>query len=320
MTARVSVIIPSFNHAPFVAQSIQSVLDQSFQDFEIVITDDGSSDETVDVIRKFRDPRIDLEVSPVNRGAAAAENAAISRSRGEFIAILSSDDYFLPEKLAMQVWFLDEHPDVAAVFGLPRRVDERGNPLAGLGEFTLPMGPHHQSRQDWLRVFFFAGNCLCHPTVLIRRTAFDDCGLYDPRLASVPDFEMWVRLALRHQIHVLQRELTAFRLLDGGRNESALNPRRARRAQFEMFQVLKHFRKLSADEIRSIFAAEIARFEIDPSQSAGPLLAELASHGPTPSHQLFALDTLFEAAQSAEHFDYTRVHQMALNLNPFGFK
>ena len=154
MTARVSVIIPSFNHAPFVAQSIQSVLDQSFQDFEIVITDDGSSDETVDIIRQFRDSRIDLEVFPANRGAVVAENTAISRSSGEFIAILSSDDYFLPEKLAMQVWFLDEHPDVAAVFGLPRRVDERGNPLAGLAEFALPMGLHRQSREDWLRIFF----------------------------------------------------------------------------------------------------------------------------------------------------------------------
>jgi hypothetical protein len=155
---------------------------------------------------------------------------------------------------------------------------------------------------------------------MIRRTAFDECGLYDPRMASIPDFDMWVRLAMRHEIHVLQREVTAFRVLDRGRYASAPNSRAARRAQFEMFQVLKHFRQLSGDEIRSIFAAEIARFGVDANQEAGPLLAALASHVPTPSHQLFALDTLFEATPTTGQADFKRLHQMAQNLNPFGFK
>ena len=295
------------------------MLDQSFQDFEVIVIDDASTDNSAEVIRAFDDPRIEFEVAAVNRGATTTENVAISRSKGEFFAILSSDDFFLPEKLALQVAFLDKHPAVAAVFGLPRRIDERGKTLPGPGEFKLPLGHSHQLRHDWLRVFFFGGNCLCHPTVMMRRTAYDNCGPYDPRFASVPDFDMWVRLAMGHQLHVLPHEVTAFRILDGGRNVSAPSVRKSRRAQFETFQVLKHYRQLPVDEIRTIFATEIVRFRVNPDQDAGPLLADLAAHGPTPSHQLFALDTMFEAT-SQEGQAYKRLHKMALNLNPFGFK
>ena len=115
----VSVVVKSYNHAAFIGETIRSVLDQSVQDFEIVVTDDGSSDGTPDVVRGFADPRIHLEVFPRNRGISQAMNATIARARGTYVAILNSDDFALPGRLARQTAFLEAHSDVAAVFGLP---------------------------------------------------------------------------------------------------------------------------------------------------------------------------------------------------------
>src|ERR1043166_3249216 len=135
MPPRLSVVIKSYNHAPFVAQTIQSVLDQSFQDFEIVVTDDASTDGTADVIRTFADPRISLEVLPHNRGISAAMNETLARARGELIAILNSDDYALPGRLERQVAYLDMHPEIGAVFALARPVDDSGEPAADFSPF-----------------------------------------------------------------------------------------------------------------------------------------------------------------------------------------
>ena len=123
---RVSVIMASFNHADFVGKAVNSVLSQSFTDFEFVITDDGSSDATVDVIRGYSDPRIQLEVFSRNRGACHAMNCCIRRSKGKYISVINSDDWFFPGKLATQVQFLDRNRDIAAVFGKPLMVDEAG--------------------------------------------------------------------------------------------------------------------------------------------------------------------------------------------------
>jgi glycosyltransferase involved in cell wall biosynthesis len=88
MAPTVSVLVKSYNHAPYVRQTIESVLGQSFQDFEIVVTDDGSTDGTLDILNSFTDPRIRLEAFPCNRGISTAMNATIARSRGRYLAIL----------------------------------------------------------------------------------------------------------------------------------------------------------------------------------------------------------------------------------------
>jgi len=113
----VSVIIPSFNHEKFIQECIQSVLDQTFQDFEIVIIDG------------FSVPRIKLFKHEFNKGASAAANHCILNSSGKYIAMLSSDDAWYPNKLDVQVKFLDAHPDVSAVFGKVDWMDEKGNSL-----------------------------------------------------------------------------------------------------------------------------------------------------------------------------------------------
>ena len=321
MTPSVSVVIPSYNHAAYIGEAIASVLGQSHRALEIVITDDGSRDGTPDVIRRIDDPRINLEVFDRNRGAAVALNSAVRRSRGEYICMLASDDYFLPGKLEKQVRFLEDHPHVAAVFGLPRFVDQRGAPLAESfnGDvFLAPFTRNLRTRADWLRHFFYEGNCLCHPASMVRRSAYDRVGLFDPRLANLPDFDMWVRICMEHEISVMPEELTAMRILDGSRNMTA--PRRDSnlRALIECFHVLKHYRALPRAAISEAFAREIATAGLDAGGAIGALLAELALRGENPPHKLFALDTMFEGMP--ESGDHPRLIELAGAIDVFAIE
>lgn len=219
---KVSVVMSTYNHVGFVRRAIESVLHQSFQDFEFLITDDGSRDGTAEVIAQSDDPKIRLFPGGVNRGAAAAINELIERSSGDYVAVLNSDDFWPLDKLEYQVNVLDEHPEFGAMFGDAFFVDETEAPLAD------ELKPHrfdqpNRSPGMWLRQFFDCGNCLCHPTVLIRRQCYSELGTYDNRLRQLPDFDMWVRLVKRYSLFVSDRVLVYYRW-GSGDNVSAGTP------------------------------------------------------------------------------------------------
>lgn len=315
----VSVIIPSYNHAAFVGETIQSVLDQSRVDFEIVVTDDGSRDETVDVIRRFSDPRIHLEVFPENRGAAIAANACLKRARGQFVCMLSSDDYFLPGKLEKQVRYLEANPEVGAVFGLPRLIDERGADLPRgyreMGNFEAPFEEGLVSRAQWLHRFFVSGNCLCHPTAMVRRALIEEIGGFDPRLANLVDLDLWLRLCAVRDIHVMREELTAMRILDGNRNMSAVRRDSRLRGAIETYLILQRYRRLPRILLDEIFAAEIAAHPAWASLSAEMLLVEVASLTGHAYHALLAIDVMLEEATRTGN--YLRLYALTGSIDPF---
>jgi glycosyltransferase involved in cell wall biosynthesis len=277
-TPRVSVVIPSYNHAPFIGQAIDSVLAQSFDDFELIITDDGSTDGSADIIRGYTDPRINFEAFATNRGACEAVNRCIARATGEYVALLGSDDYFLPGKLARQVAILDAAPALAGVFGLVEFVDDEGaairahlNPIANL--FSAAPA----NRFAWLRRFFLEGNALCHSTAMIPKRIYDELGCYDVALRQLPDMEMWVRICARYPIEVVPEPLTAFRVLRGQRNISAATPAVIRRSAWEHSQVLRHYRAMDEATLERAFGANIpehaARRGLPMAMQLAPLAA-----------------------------------------------
>lgn len=287
----ISVVIASYNHAAFVQESLRSVLEQQHVDLEIVVTDDGSSDDTAERVRSLADPRIRLEAFASNRGACIALNHGISRARGEFIAILNSDDCFEPGKLALQLDFLRANPQVGAVFGWPSLMDERGQVFSDAQHKDFEV--FHVANRDrfaWLRHFFDHGNCLCHPTVLIRRTCYEALGLYDARLAQVPDLDMWVRLAMRFGIHVMPQPLTRFRIRDGLQNASAARPDVVVRDARERRHVLRRFLALTPAECALVFPEFAAS-----GQGVTRFLAERALRSDLPFFRDFALDALHES-------------------------
>jgi glycosyltransferase involved in cell wall biosynthesis len=316
----VSVILAAYNHAPFVGQTIESVLSQSFRDFEFIITDDGSSDETVEVICSYEDPRIQLAVFPENRGACEATNHCIDRSKGEYIAVINSDDWFLPDKLKIQVEVLDRQPWLAAVFSKVLFVDEAGSPTTGHNAgFPPEFVDNMPNRFAWLRFFFFTGNALCHPTAMIRSSVYNELGQYNAALRQLPDFDMWVRVCGRHEIRVLPEALTAYRLLDGLRNISAPVPTTIQRSIWEASRVLRRFLDLDEATVHRTFAGDIPSPLLACNAPVPLILAQLAASRPEPHLQLFAIETLEEAvATGVPGVGPADLHELTGRLDPMG--
>ena len=307
----VSVVVASYNHAHFVADCLRSALSQGIDPLEIIVTDDGSTDSTAEQIAALANPRIHLHRFAQNRGACVALNDAIRRSRGRYIAVLNSDDLFLPGKLRRQIDFLEHNPQVGAVFGWPSFIDEQGQP------FHDPAHKDHavfhqpnRGRHQWLRHFFDQGNALCHPTALIRREVYQTAGLYDPRLAQVPDLDQWIRVCMRYDIHVLPEPLTAFRIRSQQQNASAARPEVVRRDAWERACTLRHYLQLPPAQLLQIFP----EFADHPAS----LTEQLARHAlglGTPFHQRFALDAWFQALPPGGHLDHhDRASQAARQL------
>jgi glycosyltransferase involved in cell wall biosynthesis len=232
----------TYNHAPYVARSIQSVLGQQDVDLEFLIADDGSVDGTAEVVAATRDERIRFFPHDANRGACVVTNELIQRASGEFVALINSDDYWIDDhKLARQLQLMDDRPELGASFGRVTFVDGEDS---AIDKATLAYGgvfdQDNRSRGAWLRYFFDVGNCLCHPTMLIRTACYSEVGHYDNRLRQLPDFDMWIRLLKRYEIHVMDRELIAFRLLPG-ENASAVTAVNGRRGVNEMYFILRGF-------------------------------------------------------------------------------
>lgn len=295
----VSIVVASYNHAPFVQDCLRSVLEQGVDSLEIVVTDDGSTDGTAAQVAQVRDPRVRLHVFPENRGACHALNNAIHRSRGRYIAVLNSDDLFLPGKLRCQIDYLEGHPGVGAVFGWPSFINEQGQP------FSDPAHKDHavfnvenRNRHQWLRYFFDHGNALCHPTAMLRREVYQCAGLYDPRLAQVPDLDQWIRVCMRYDIHVMPLAMTAFRIRERQQNASAARPEVIIRDAWERAVILRHYLRLPNAELHQVFP----EFRGLPGTSA----EQLAGHAlgrPYPFHHRFALDAWHDALPDGGQLD-----------------
>lgn len=238
---KVSVILTSYNHGAFVRQAIESVLSQSFDDFELIIWDDHSTDDSWNIISSYSDTRIKAFKNDVNLGSTFGVNKAIFEfASGEFIAIHHSDDVWLPGKLAKQTRFLNENPQFGATFGSIQLVDMSGNAHPSANHvYQTAFLQENRSRQLWLRRFWLHGNALCHPSVLIRRSCYVECGEYRGDLFQLPDFDMWVRLCSRYEINVDSEPLVQFRLLDNEVNTSGIRFDTIARTDVETLRVLE---------------------------------------------------------------------------------
>ncbi|MEG3866128.1 glycosyltransferase [Microcoleus sp. Z1_B2] len=334
---KVSVVMASYNHEKFVAETIQSVLDQTYQDFEFIITDDGSPDRTVDVIKKFDDPRIKLFCFPQNQGACAAMNNCINEAKGEYIAVINSDDAWLPEKLEKQVKFLDEHQEIGAVFTSAQIMDENSNDFPDKDHWyqKIFIQPN-RNRFQWLKHFFFYCNCLCHPSVLIRKQCYAVTGVYDERYAQLPDWDFWIRLCMRYDIHIMPENLTKFRLRANEANASGNRADVATRTTLEISQVLRNYlNPLVIEEFLKIFPLMTNIPEVGVSASIGEIetelvpffLAKMALQIEGPALKYFGFELLYQMCSNAEiagklknkySFDFNSLTGLATQQDIFG--
>ena len=199
----VSVIVPTYNHAAFIGQTLDSVFDQTFNDFEIIVINDGSPDCTGELLKPMADGgRIRYFEQP-NSGQASARNRGLREARGEFIALLDDDDVWPPDKLEWQVAALREHPEWGAVAG--DRYWWDGGPVP---ELTRPeTGPRLLTFEA-----LFGCNPLASPgQVLIRRSLIDSLGGFNPELWGSDDYDLWFRVTRVSQFAVYDRIALLYR-------------------------------------------------------------------------------------------------------------
>jgi glycosyltransferase involved in cell wall biosynthesis len=202
----VSVLLPVFNGGRYLAEAVESILNQTFRNFEMLIIDDGSTDQTPGILRSFaaRDPRIRVVTKP-NEGYTKALLAGLSLARGKYIARMDADDISHPDRFAAQVAFLDENPACAVVGSAIRIIDPEGDPLS---HRRYPLA---HSEIDFAHVY--KGECsLAHPSTMIRRSSLDEAGGYRPEFEPAEDFELWTRLGEKGELANLPSELLSYRL------------------------------------------------------------------------------------------------------------
>ena len=209
----VSVLMSAYNHEKYVGKTIESVLDQTYQNFEFLIADDYSTDHTVEEILKYED-RID-EIHVFDENGYVRLDFLSQRANGKYIAIINSDDMWEKEKLEKQVFYMENHPEVAACFTGGLCIHEDGTPM-DLELFLL----ENKKKEEWMRYFYYNGNCLAHPSVLIKREIYNNMlqSSWTFMLRQLPDFWMWMKLIQKHEIHVIEKELIRFRFHESGTN------------------------------------------------------------------------------------------------------
>ena len=194
---KITAILPTWNRAEWLEKSIQSVLDQTFGDFELVVVDDASMDSTAEIIERYSG-KIRTIVFSENRGVSAARNAAIKNSDSEWIAFLDSDDFWHPDKLQKQIAQTKMRPACPLHFTdeIWIRNGVRVNPKK-----------KHQKKEGWIFQPSLALCLMAPSTVILRRELFEVHGLFDENLPVCEDYDLWLRLTAQHPVALLDEKL-----------------------------------------------------------------------------------------------------------------
>jgi glycosyltransferase involved in cell wall biosynthesis len=206
-----SVIMPCYNAAKFVRQSVAAILRQTFEDLELIVVDDASTDNSVELLRDMasRDARIRLFVHGGNLGVSRSRNDALRAARGEYIAFCDADDVWKPEKLKFQIGLLSRHPSYDLAYCDSEIIDETGAPTGQLfgGQFPPPKNPSG----DLFEALTIT-NFINTQTVLIRRASLGDHLFFDEDIRCGEDWWFWIRFSRNHRFLYETRPLAEYRV------------------------------------------------------------------------------------------------------------
>jgi glycosyltransferase involved in cell wall biosynthesis len=254
-TPRITVLLPVYNCELYVQTAVESILNQTFTDFELLIVDDASTDATVSILKKFDDSRIQLIQKPVNSGYANSLNYGLQIAKGEYIARMDGDDISYPERFAKQIAYLDVHPEVVAC----------GTTYKIMGNNKRIMLPENH---EAIKIGLLWGNCISHPSVMIRKKVLDDFSIiYDTSKEPAEDYDLWVRLLSIGKLYNLQEVLMEYRLYGNqvSRKRAEEQKKNDVLAKFKMLQYLavewdihehdfleRNFRKTNAIDFKDL--------------------------------------------------------------------
>ena len=199
-----SVIVPTFNRGSFIKTCVDSVMEQTFDDFELIVVDDGSTDETGQYISKYSDERLTY-VNQENQGVACARNKGLSLSKGRFIAFLDSDDHWVPEKLQIVSEYINKFPDIH-IFHTEEIWYREGKFLAQKKKHKKPTGSVYKNALPLC--------CISISTAVIKKEVFANVGAFDEEMEACEDYDFWLRATNKYEVKLVPENLT---IKDGGR-------------------------------------------------------------------------------------------------------
>jgi glycosyltransferase involved in cell wall biosynthesis len=301
---RVSVLAPSYNHQPYVVEAIASLLNQTYEDFELIVIDDASTDATFERIESFSDPRLIISRNETRRGGCATAWKAYHRSQGEYIAFLDTDNVCEPDMLRSLASQLDGKPDLLGVIGLARSIDDDGNTIADY----FPDNAAGLNRYELLNKMFQLFNPVCAPAAMIRRKALDQVSFCSSQLGNLHDFATWIALLFLGEVAVIPERVLRFRIRNNDANLSAPRPDTRNRVAFEQYQILGLFlEQINNVELLCKVLPGVTKHVWPLNDRLVPFhMAQLAISLNNPAHRLFGINTLFKMLSNRDTAEYVR--------------
>jgi glycosyltransferase involved in cell wall biosynthesis len=243
---KVSVIIPTYNRLPMLKEAVDSVLAQNFEDFELIVVDDGSTDGTADEIKRYGG-RVKLLRVPQNRGVSVARNRGILQARGKYVAFLDSDDLWVKGKLKTQVAFMEDNPQY---------------PLCYTDEIWIRRGKRvnpkfkHAKYSGWIFEKCLPLCIISPSSAVIKRTLFSKVGLFDEALPVCEDYDLWLRITARYPVFFINKKL----IIKRGGHPDQLSNRSWGNDRFRVIALEKLLSEPSiAEEERSLVLEEMEK-------------------------------------------------------------
>ena len=209
MDIPVSVVMPVYNGERYLKEAIESILNQTFRDFEFIIINDASTDKSEEIIKTFTDTRIIYIKNDKNLGQAESLNKGIRNARGLYVARMDQDDISLPERISVQSAYMEANREVAILGTWYQEIDENNNAIR---RPIFPAFPGIKTRLFFARLAGWAS--IAHPTVMIKRDLFDKIGYYDPKYRICQDYDLWLRTVKKYKIENIPDVLLNYRIHD----------------------------------------------------------------------------------------------------------
>ncbi|MBK9925980.1 MAG: glycosyltransferase [Anaerolineales bacterium] len=222
----VSIIIPNYNHAQYISDAINSVLNQTYPDYEVIVVDDGSKDNSREVIDAYGGKI--RAIYQQNQGLSAARNTGITAAQGDYIGVLDADDMYEPEFISTLVSLLESQPDADGVYCGYRFVDHLNNPL--------PQVEAREVAPEKLYGALVDGNFLVPESIFVRKYCYEKVGLFDTSLRALEDLDMWLRITSQFRVTHTTKILTRHRILPGSMSTDP-----TRQFQNRLKVIEKHF-------------------------------------------------------------------------------
>lgn len=309
----VSVLMCTYNRERLLKYAMDSVLNQTYQNLEFIIIDDGSTDGTEELIKTYRDERIRYFKMERNSYYCYAANYGLGKCQGKYIAFMNSDDIWNLDKLEKQVNFMEEHKEYGACFSSVILIDNEGNDITDeCPDMRDIFGKQFKTQKERFHYLFKYRNCLCHPSALVHKDLMDKLGGFNLMYCQTADYDLWLRMMIEKPVYVFKEPLIQFRWDVKSKEQiSCATPGNVIRTFNEQVMIQKRLMEMISDEkfvefFGSQFKNENSSSKIELEFEKAFILAE--SIGDAPDLKVLAIEKLEETMRFPKALDILREH------------